>query len=400
MLKQISILLLVLLSNLFSFSQKNYERFKIEKKTEITDFKYSLFKDFSGEYSDLFSSFYDGKLYFFIQDYTNFDSLRVFCYDVNASECVYFDLNLQSALKDSKDKELYIESFASNGEYLVFWSYPDKKAIFFFKREGDSFVYDFKIADDKSLFQDQMEFLDNGELLGLRAAPKFGEENFAKLSLLDLETKKIRKTIDIAQNITGYNYIYPYKLLDVSENSIFFSHRGEYKIEEYDFDLNKQSEIIGNESYWIQTPQNLSDSIMNLSPYAVDRSARFLDLKEKYSTVYSISVDGSKVFVFYENEGERNNTYFDVWERENSEWILKGKNIKDYSKSVRKLVKRTLSLDSDFKTKMYFTNSKIVRLRADLPKNLFLPMFLYMPMLEKYVAKNNIPFVVDILSFE
>ncbi|MBR5254189.1 MAG: hypothetical protein IKV46_04010 [Bacteroidales bacterium] len=400
MLKQISILLLVLLSNLFSFSQKNYERFKIEKKTEITDFKYSLFKDFSGEYSDLFSSFYDGKLYFFIQDYTNFDSLRVFCYDVNASECVYFDLNLQSALKDSKDKELYIESFASNGEYLVFWGYPDKKAIFFFKREGDSFVYDFKIADDKSLFQDQMEFLDNGELLGLRAAPKFGEENFAKLSLLDLETKKIRKTIDIAQNITGYNYIYPYKLLDVSENSIFFSHRGEYKIEEYDFDLNKQSEIIGNESYWIQTPQNLSDSIMNLSPYAVDRSARFLDLKEKYSTVYSISVDGSKVFVFYENEGERNNTYFDVWERENSEWILKGKNIKDYSKSVRKLVKRTLSLDSDFKTKMYFTNSKIVRLRADLPKNLFLPMFLYMPMLEKYVAKNNIPFVVDILSFE
>ena len=400
MLKQISILLLVLLSNLFSFSQKNYERFKIEKKTEITDFKYSLFRDFAGEYSDLFSSFYDGKLYFFIQDYTNFDSLRVFCYDVNASECVYFDLNLQSALKDSKDKELYIESFASNGEYLVFWGYPDKKAIFFFKREGDSFVYDFKIADDKSLFQDQMEFLDNGELLGLRAAPKFGEENFAKLSLLDLETKKIRKTIDIAQNITGYNYIYPYKLLDVSENSIFFSHRGEYKIEEYDFDLNKQSEIIGNESYWIQTPQNLSDSIMNLSPYAVDRSARFLDLKEKYSTVYSISVDGSKVFVFYENEGERNNTYFDVWERENSEWILKGKNIKDYSKSVRKLVKRTLSLDSDFKTKMYFTNSKIVRLRADLPKNLFLPMFLYMPMLEKYVAKNNIPFVVDILSFE
>ena len=400
MLKQISILLLVLLSNLFSFSQKNYERFKIEKKTEITDFKYSLFRDFAGEYSDLFSSFYDGKLYFFIQDYTNFDSLRVFCYDVNASECVYFDLNLQSALKDSKDKELYIESFASNGEYLVFWGYPDKKAIFFFKREGDSFVYDFKIADDKSLFQDQMEFLDNGELLGLRAAPNFGEENFAKLSLLDLETKKIRKTIDIAQNITGYNYIYPYKLLDVSENSIFFSHRGEYKIEEYDFDLNKQSEIIGNESYWIQTPQNLSDSIMNLSPYAVDRSARFLDLKEKYSTVYSISVDGSKVFVFYENEGERNNTYFDVWERENSEWILKGKNIKDYSKSVRKLVKRTLSLDSDFKTKMYFTNSKIVRLRADLPKNLFLPMFLYMPMLEKYVAKNNIPFVVDILSFE
>jgi hypothetical protein len=400
MLKQISILLLVLLSNLFSFSQKNYERFKVEKKTEITDFKYSLFRDFAGEYSDLFSSFYDGKLYFFIQDYTNFDSLRVFCYDVNASECVYFDLNLQSALKDSKDKELYIESFASNGEYLVFWGCPDKKAIFFFKREGDSFVYDFKIADDKSLFQDQMEFLDNGELLGLRAAPKFGEENFAKLSLLDLETKKIRKTIDIAQNITGYNYIYPYKLLDVSENSIFFSHRGEYKIEEYDFDLNKQSEIIGNESYWIQTPQNLSDSIMNLSPYAVDRSARFLDLKEKYSTVYSISVDGSKVFVFYENEGERNNTYFDVWERENSEWILKGKNIKDYSKSVRKLVKRTLSLDSDFKTKMYFTNSKIVRLRADLPKNLFLPMFLYMPMLEKYVAKNNIPFVVDILSFE
>ena len=400
MLKQISILLLVLLSNLFSFSQKNYERFKIEKKTEITDFKYSLFRDFAGEYSDLFSSFYDGKLYFFIQDYTNFDSLRVFCYDVNASECVYFDLNLQSALKDSKDKELYIESFASNGEYLVFWGYPDKKAIFFFKREGDSFVYDFKIADEKSLFQEQMEFLDNGKLLGLRVAPKFGEKSFAKLSLLDLETKKIRKTIDIAQNIIGYNYIYPYKLLDVSENSIFFSHRGEYKIEEYDFDLNKQSEIIGNESYWIQTPQNLSDSIMNLSPYAVDRSARFLDLKEKYSTVYSISVDGSKVFVFYENEGERNNTYFDVWERENSEWILKGKNIKDYSKSVRKLVKRTLSLDSDFKTKMYFTNSKIVRLRADLPKNLFLPMFLYMPMLEKYVAKNNIPFVVDILSFE
>ena len=172
----------------------------------------------------MFSSFYDGKLYFFIQDYTNFDSLRVFCFDVNASECVYFDLNLQSALKDSKDKELYIESFASNGEYLVFWGYPDKKAIFFFKREGDSFVYDFKIADEKSLFQEQMEFLDNGKLLGLRVAPLFGEKSFAKLSLLDLETKEIRKTIDIAQNISGYNYIIPYKLLDVSEKSIFFSH--------------------------------------------------------------------------------------------------------------------------------------------------------------------------------
>lgn len=400
MIKKILLLLLISLYALFSFSQKNYERFKIEKKTKITDFKYSIFKDFSGDYSQLFSSFYDGKLYFFIQDYTNFDSLRVFCYDVNASECVYFDLNLQSALKDSKDKELYIESFASNGEYLVFWGYPDKKAIFFFKREGDSFVYDFKVSDKESLFQEQMEFLDNGDLLGLRAVPKFGEKSFAKLSLLDLETKEIRKTIDIAQNIIGYNYIIPYKLLDVSENSIFFSHRGEYKIEEYDFDLNKQSEMIGNESYWIQTPQNLSDSIMNLSPYAVDISARFLDFKEKYSTVYSISVDGSKVFVFYENEGKYNNTYFDVWERENSEWILKCKNIKDYSKSARKLVKSTLSLDSDLKTKIYFTNSKIVRLRADLPQIPFLPNFLYKPMVGMYFAKNDIPFVVEILSFD
>ena len=400
MIKKILLLLLISLYALFSFSQSSYERFKIEKKTEIADFKYSIFKDFSGDYSQLFSSFYDGKLYFFIQDYTNFDSLRVFCFDVNASEYVYFDLNFQAILKDSKDKELYIESFASNGEYLVFWGYLDKKAIFFFKREGDSFVYDFKIADEKSLFQEQMEFLDNGKLLGLRVAPKFGEKSFAKLSLLDLETKEIRKTIDIAQNIIGYNYIIPYKLLDVSEKSIFFSHRGEYKIEEYDFDLNKQAEMIGNESYWIQTPQNISDSIMNLSPYAVDISARFLDLKEKYSTVYSISVDGSKVFVFYENEGKYNNTYFDVWERENSEWILKCKNIKDYSKSARKLVKSTLSLDSDSKTKIYFTNSKIVRLRVYFPQIPFLPNFLYKPMVGMYLAKNDIPFVVEILSFD
>lgn len=400
MIKKILLLLLISLYALFSFSQSSYERFKIEKKTEISDFKYSIFKDFEAEYSDLFSSFYDDKLYFFLQDYTKFDSLRVFCYDVNASEYVYFDLNFQAILKDCKSKEFYIDAFASNGEYFVFQGYSNENAIFFFKREGDSFVYDFKIADEKSLFQEQMEFLDNGKLLGLRVAPKFGEKSFAKLSLLDLETKKIRKTIDIAQNIIGYNYIYPYKLLDVSENSIFFSHRGEYKIEEYDFDLNKQSEIIGNESYWIQTPQNLSDSIMNLSPYAVDISARFLDLKEKYSTVYSISVDGSKVFVIYENEGKYNNTYFDVWERENSEWILKCKNIKDYSKSARKLVKSSLSLDSDLKTKIYFTNSKIVRLRVDFPKNPFLPMFLYMPMLEKYLAKNDIPFVVEILSFD
>ena len=400
MIKKILLLLLISLCALFSFSQKNYERFKIEKKTEIADFKYSIFKDFSGEYSDLFSSFYDGKLYFFIQDYTNLDSLRVFCFDVNASECVYFDLNFQAILKDCKSKEFYIDAFASNGEYFVFQGYSNETAIFFFKREGDSFVYDFKVSDKESLFMDQMEFLANGDLLGLRAVPKFGEKSFAKLSLLDLETKKIRKTIDIAQNISGYNYIIPYKLLDVSEKSIFFAHRGEYKIEEYDFDLNKQAEIINNESYWIQTPQNLSDSIMNLSPYMADRGARFLDLKEKYSTVYNISVDDNKVFVFYENKGKNNNTYFDVWERENSEWIIKCKNIKDYSKSMRKLVKATLSLDSDSKTKIYFTDSKIVRLRVELPKNPFLPMFIYMPMLENYVMKNELPFVVEILSFD
>lgn len=398
--KKILLFLFISVICFFSFSQKNYERFEIEKKIEVTEFAYNIFKDFSGDYSQLFSSFYDDKLYFFLQDYTKFDSLRIFCCDVNANECVYFDLNLQSALKDCKDKEFYIESFASNGDYLAFWGYSNEKAIFFFKREGDSFVYDFKVADKKSLFYDQMEFLDNGELLGLRAASQFGEKSFAKLSLLDLGTKKIKKTIDIVQNIPGYNYNYPYKLLDVSEKSIFFTHRGEYKIEEYDFDLNKQSEIIGNESYWIQTPQSLSDSIMNLSPYMVDRGARFLALKEKYSTIYNISVDDNTVFVFYENKGKNNNAYFDVWEKENDEWFLKGKNIKDYSKSARRLVKRSLSLDADVKTKIYFADSKIVRLRVELPKNPFLPIFLYMPMLENYVSKNELPFAVEILSFD
>ena len=67
-----------------------------------------------------------------------------------------------------------------------------------------------------------------------------------------------------------------------------------------------------------------------------------------------------------------------------------------------KLKKKQNNIINKKKTynKSYFTNSKIVRLRVDFPKNPFLPMFLYMPMLEKYLAKNDIPFVVEILSFE
>lgn len=387
-----------------SFSQKSTKDYiDIESTTLIEGLNYNMEKDDYTAYSDIISCYNDDTLFFLRADFNSPETIRMYAFTVKTNTYSYQDFDARKMIKED-GKSYYIDRFAINKDYLVIPAnkgYIGGDFLFFYKRIGKDFIYDFEVNVKNDEFSQRIEFLPNGKLLGLKNYVYVEEkpEESSSLSILNLETKKVEKTINLEFLLPLYTLRYPYNILSVNDNSILFSQRGDYKISEFDFDLNLIGTIENKEVKWDRMPQEISDSIHINQKYAVNRIHSLSRIIDNYSCVHNIYSSKDKLFVFYSKKGNYEKYYYDIWAKQNGNWTLIKKNISDYPKSVRKANKQTLTFMNSGRC-TYFLGNKFLRLCMILPDLGAYPKLIYMIKAQKYISNNNIPYGVEIINFK
>ena len=382
---------LLMLAGLSCIAQNSHKKFKIETSTVIEEMKQSM----DGDYSDVFSSVWNF-------NYDSSASVMLFMYDIKRKSYSHCKLDMSHILSYDDSYRPNVSSFAVCSSTLVFNISMDMPALYFFEKKGDTFVFDYRFNDKEKLFVRGMHFLPDGHLLGLKNYPHNRDfEHSTKLTLFDTKTRKITKTIDVDFPLPGFTFTPPYNILAVNDSSIFLSQRGDYKISEYDFDLNKKTDIIYKGTDWKRMPQNISDSIIHSTQGSLSNSnIAFNMLYGKYSCIHNICVTNDKLMVFYSKPNETKHYYYDVWRKDSCKWVLTEKAINDKTRSVKHLYEHSLFAFGSWDVNLHPVGEKMLRIRRVMPDLGFWPKLIYMYKLQNYLIDNPVTFVVESISFK
>ena len=381
-------------------AQKNHKIFNIDSSVPINELKVDKSSS-DDRYSEVFSCLDGDTLFLFRADYDYPKEIELFKYSVKSNTYSSCPVNIEKLLND--DGKLYnILAFAVKDSVLLISSSDGKHPIRnlnVFKRRGNTYSYDFSLPDSCDLHTAYIAFLPNGKLLGLKNYIFWKEKHTesTKLSIVNLENRNIEKTINVDFPLPLYTLIVPYTILSVNDSSIFFSQRGDYRITEYDLELNEKRTLTNESITWYRMPQSFSDSVLSSSPYPVNWCMSFNPVIDKYSCVQRIYADNDKLIVLYSKQDYSRYCY-DVWRKENGEWKLKEKEIKDYSSSIRHFYKRSLFGFND--DHFYLIGDKVLRLGVRPPDLGCHIKPVYMLKLKKYLMNNTIPYCVEVLSFK
>lgn len=382
------------------FSQKLYSKdfIKLEREISIEGFMYNMeVHDDYYAYSDVMSSLYNDTLFFFRADLSKPETINIYSLSILTGKYSMGELDARELI--TNNGSYYISSFAVSKDYLVISSASKGNFLYVYIRKGNKYIYDSKISYEGKLFGDKIYFLPNGKLLGLQNYLYYRNkpEESSKLSILNLETKKVEKTIDLEFLLPLYTLIGGYNILSVNENSILFSQRGDYKISEYDFSLNLINTIDNKEIEWNRMPQKLSDSVYASNQFTTNMIPFMSRNMDKYNCIHHIYSSENKLFVFYSKKGSFEKKYYDVWIKENGKWILKTKNISDNSNSIRKGAQESILYAG---RNIHLSGNKFIRLDYYIPDLGHYPKPIYMIKAKNYVMKNQLPYAVDIINFE
>lgn len=404
--RKVFLLVVTILFSISLFSQhlSTKDFIKIEKTINIEELKYNMEKhnDYSA-FSDLISYYYNDTLFFLRADLSTPETIRMYAFSIETNTYSYQDFDASALISGFDGIAYNIEKFTINRDYLVIPCYNNGNFLFVYKRISKEYVYDFRVQYDSSKFSEDIKFLPNGKLLGLKNYVSYtradGEkpEESSSLSILNLETKEIEKTINLEFLLPLYTLRSPYNILSVNDSSILFAQRGDYKIEEYDFDLNKISTIENKEIKWDRMPQNASDSLYRYTKFAGEKFPYLNANIDKYSCIHNIYSSNDKLFVFYSKKGSFNKLYYDIWTKESGNWILLKKDISDITKSIRHLNERSLTAMSA--NNIYFLGDKFIRLGFNLPDLGRYPRFIYKIKAQNYMTEKERPCAIEIISF-
>ena len=404
--KNVIPILLICSFSICTFSQKTTKDYiEIESITKIEGLMYNMEKFLNSTHSDLLSSYYNDTLFFLRADLTTPETLRIYAFSVKTQIYSYQDFDATKLINNFDGTPYNIDYFAINDNYLVIPGYKgeiNSKFLCVYKRIGKEFIYDFEVTVGNNKFSEGIEFLPNGKLLGLKNYIYYGEkpEESSALTILNLETKEIEKTINLEFLLPLYTLMTPYNILSVNDNSILFSQRGDYKISEYDFDLNLIGTIENKEIKWDRMPQSASDSVFNNIKQAVNRIPYISSNIDRYSCVHNIYSSNDKLFVFYSKKGDSQKFYYDIWKKQNGKWILLKKNISDNPKSIRKKKDQTLTMKNSIDNIYLIDDNKILRIGTLLPDLGKYPNRIYKSKLHEYIFNNEVPIVVEIINFK
>lgn len=393
----IAFLLFYINSSSQTSSTKDY--IKIENTIPIKEFMYNMEKQSSYQSSGLMSYYNNDTLFFFLADYSSSDSIRMFAYSHNTNTYSYKNFDVSELINNEGQSSYNISSFAVSKDYLVIASSSKGSFLYVFNKLGERYVYNSKIPYAGNLFSNGIYFLPNGKLLGVKNYVYYREapNQSSKLSILNLETKTIEKTINTEFLLPLYTLMAPYNIVSVNDKSILFSQRGDYEIAEYDFELNHIGNIENKEIQWNRMPQKDSDSIYNTCKFANQMIPYMMRNMDKYNCINNIYSSKDKLFVFYNKKGSTEKNYYDIWAKDNGAWVLLKKDISDVTKSIRHVDKRSLT---SMGRNLHCLGDKFLRIGFHLPDLGNYPRFIYMIKAQKYFMENDLPYSIEIINFK
>lgn len=385
---------LILTFTLFSF---NLFAQKITTK-DIMLFDTSVFiNDLKVESFRNPNAFYKDDTLFFIdcQKRDTRDSLDLFIY--SNKEKKYFIKHIYTPnIEFSKSSS--IDDISLNDKYLTILIF-EKLFVYERKNNGD-FIYLKSLEVDHSITN--CRFLPNGKIILFKnyLGYRCNVEETTCLSLMDIENGKIIKTIFPYFALAGFSYFEPKRLIEVTDNSILYSQVGEYKIIEFDFDLNIIDTISNPNIKWKRMKDKEMNKILEKYPEAAER-IYYLDKWDYLSSkTYKIFYNKNYLYVFYgekRDKDKRGYLNYDIWKKSSKGWELIKEKIKDYDEDRTNRNSQNFILP--FADPLLFSGSYFIRIIRDTPikKKEYKSNEEYKKALTDYLLNNN--YVYSIQTF-
>lgn len=385
---------LILTLTLFSF---NLFAQKISTK-DIMVFDTSVFiNDLKVEsFRNLIACYKDDTLFFIdYQKRDKKDSLNIFAYP-HVKNKYYIKSIYTPNIEFSKSSS--IEDISVNDKYLAILIF-EKLLVYERKNNGD-FIYLKSFEVDHSITN--CRFLPNGKIILFKnyLGYKCSKEETTRLSLMDIENGKIIKTIFPYFALSGFSYFEPKRLIEVTDNSILYSQVGEYKIIEFDFDLNIIDTISNPNVKWKRMKDKEMNKILEKYPEAAER-IYYLDKWDYLSSkIYKILYNKNYLYVFYgekRDEDKRSYLNYDIWRKKSKGWELIKEKIKDYDDNKENRNSQNFILP--FADPLLFSGSYFIRIIQDTPirKKEYKSNEEYKKALTDYLLNNN--YVYSIQTF-
>lgn len=160
------------------------------------------------------------------------------------------------------------------------------------------------------------------------------ESEVSTLALVNPKTKQAEKTTHPDFVLPFLCYYGPKNLVSLTDSSILYAQSGEYRITEFDFDLNPIDTLLNSKIPWHKVPEDTMRACFNKYDQAVDRLWAMDSWNYRADILHFIHASENSLWVFYSKKGkeykDRFKWCYDIWKKNNGKWIQDETDIKDF----------------------------------------------------------------------
>ena len=297
------------------------------------------------------------------------DSMFIYFVDMNTKQHFCESLSMQWLAECAYEGQVSLNSVTVGDDFLMLSGH---KRLFWFHRNGVSLTPDTVISDIHVNGIRSAFLLPTGKVLlfGNHLPYKGDESKVSTLMLVDPKTKQQGKTIHPDFVLPFLTYYTPRTLVSLTDTSILYAQAGEYRITEYDFNLNPVDTLLNSKIKWYPVPEDTMRACFNEYEFAIDRLWAMDSWHYRANILRFIYMGENDLWVFYTKKGtepkDRDKLFFDIWEKEHGRWVQKDVEISEAENQKKPFGRHRLQC---WKGIMFRKKKQIVRVSEFLTRN-------------------------------
>ena len=265
--------------------------------------------------------------------------------DTRDSMFLYFvDINTKQVSLIALPSEIF-DTIVYRGSFVIkavamgedFLMLAGGGGLFWFHRNGISLTADTVTPSKNFIYSVSSAFLLPSEkiLIFGNYLPYGGNESeVSTLALVNSKTKQAEKVIHPDFVLPFLCYYGPKNLVSLTDSSILYAQSGEYRITEFDFNLNPIDTLLNSKISWHKVPEDTMRACFNKYDQAVDRIWAMDSWNYRADLLHFIHASNNSLWVFYSKKGkeykDRFKWCYDIWEKNNGKWVQDETDIKDF----------------------------------------------------------------------
>lgn len=297
------------------------------------------------------------------------DSMFIYFVDMNTKQQFCTAFSTQWFAECIHAGSFSFSSVVVGDDFLLLTDY---KTFFWFHRNGVSLTPDTVISDIHINGIRSSFFLPSGKVLifGNHLPYKGDESKVSTLMLVDPKTKQKEKTIHPDFVLPFLTYYTPRTLVSLTDTSILYAQAGEYRITEYDFNLNPVDTLLNSKIKWHPVPEDTMRACFNEYEFAIDRLWAMNSWHYRANILRFVYAGENDLWVFYTKKGkepkDRDSLFFDIWEKQHGRWVQRDTDLPDAEKEKKPFGRHRLQ---GWKETMFRHKKQIARVSGFLTRN-------------------------------